>query len=127
MFTVGFVKRAALTQHNDGTEFKVVDNEPGSFVASPGGAAPSAIPTYQPNQRNAHDPIKTTRKQKLINVIMGKIATADPRDGLNGDSTQGEGSETLVSQLKYESSHDTILPQDAKWKGGLKRAKGAKK
>ena len=123
---IGFRKSAAFGNHNDGSEFKIQDTEPMGFVAGPGGMAPSGIPSYQPtnskvqagNQLSA----KAAEKKRALDIAMlSKMA-----DGLDYVSTQGQGAETLATQLKYETTSPDIDNEGRKNLPSAKKGKPMK-
>lgn len=111
MFHLGFLKTASLTSHNDGTEFKVQDTDPAPYAPGAGGMAPSGIPSYQPtgggalvSKDKSQLGTKAAEKKRALDIAMlSKLA-----DGLDYVGTQGEGAETLASQLKYETGYNNI-------------------
>jgi len=107
VFSLGFHKISAFDRHNDGSEFKVSDTEPAPYSAGTGSMAPSGIPTFKPNDVNSNKLKPSTKKamkQQAVDIAMlGKLGVADPGDR-PATGSQGQGAETLVSQLKYETS-----------------------
>jgi hypothetical protein len=112
-FVSGLHKTSAFTNHSDGSEFKVTDTEPAPYSAGPGGMAPAGIPSYRPVDILSNKPKPSTRqamKERAIGIAMiGKLGSqGDPRDSSAYIGTAGQGAETLVSQLKYETTTDNI-------------------
>jgi hypothetical protein len=113
VFDLGFTKIAALDRHSDGTEFKIQDTDPAPYAAGAGGLSPSGIPTYRPidiMSNKAKPSVKKAIKQTALNIaLFGKSANVDPGDVAQAYiGTSGQGADTLVSQLKYETSTDNI-------------------
>jgi len=118
-FVTGFKKTAAYgasTLSGDtGQGFKVVDTEPMPFVAGAGGMSPSGIPSYKPTETSKvpwspYKSRKAAEKARALEIAMlSKMASqGDPRDPTAYVGNQGQGADTLVSQLKYETGYNNI-------------------
>jgi len=111
-FVISFLKTAALSNHSDGSEFKITDTEPAPYVPGAGGMAPSGIPSYRPtdDKSQAEQPKSgraAEKKRALDLAMLGKMADArDANDWMGGAPSQG--ADTLVSQLKYETGFNNI-------------------
>ena len=146
MFTLGFIKVAVFDVHNDGTEFKIQDNEPAPYVAGAGAMSPSGIASYKPTDTSVNNrpktgpqlsPSQAEKKRALDIATIGKIASTDPRDSGAYVGNASQGASTLASQLKYKTGYNNITegvgyngpkPPDSKLVKSMKRFyKGAKK
>jgi hypothetical protein len=118
-FISGFRKIAAYgastLSGDSGQGFKVVDTEPTPYVAGVGGMSPSGIPSYKPTETGKvpWQPLRSAKaaeKQRALDIAMlSKMSSqGDPRDPTAYVGSAGQGADTLVSQLKYESGYNNI-------------------
>lgn len=123
-FLKGFLKTAALTVHNDGTEFKVTDNSPAPYEAGHAYSAPTGIAMYMPEGKSRFQPaIKDTpsqlKKRVALSIAMGKEATisfagGDMDGSLDYVGTKSDAADTLATQLKWDKSYG-VAPADNKY------------
>jgi hypothetical protein len=107
-FLVGLTKIAALTYHNDGSEFKVNDTDPAAYEPRAGGMAPTGIPSYDPSGANKWQPVKKEtpgdkKKKDALLIAMGKEGMADT-GALDYVGTKSDAADTLATQLKWDKS-----------------------
>ena len=109
-FVTGLRKIADMDHNNQGLEFQT-QNEP-AYGAGAAQVAPTGIPTYQPTGGPVSGKLNKRMKRLAgVQVAMGKLSAADPY-AADGVGTQGQGAETLVTQLKWDSSTPNNNPED---------------
>lgn len=115
-------KTAAFSNHSDGSEWKVTDTEPAPYAA---GSVAAHQPTFTYGiDGSIHKKIEGLTAANGAKAILKKKAS--PYTGaLDHVGTKSDASDTLVTQLKWETSGDEI-PENMGYNPSKSRVLGPK-